>query len=128
MAGRHSLRSVLAALLLTPALLAGTSGGCDCGSGPGLPETEAVGDCGNSGSSYEEPNPRDLTTSKKKIADRYGYSVRQIRNAIHEVKRKAKLRGRDVLIDVRTGEVYPRTPSGRPGDSVGNIFDFLPEK
>ena len=27
----------------------------------------------------------------------------------------------------KTGEVYPKTPNGGIGDSIGNIFDYLPE-
>lgn len=65
MARRRPLRSVLAALLLTPALLAGAADGCDCGSGPRLPETESLIGCGPDGN---EPNERDLTDSKQKMA------------------------------------------------------------
>lgn len=34
----------------------------------------------------------------------------------------------DVFIDTDTGEAYPELPSGDPAeDSIGNIFDYLPE-
>lgn len=124
MARRRPLRSVLAALLLTPALLAGAADGCDCGSGPRLPETEALTGCGPD---ENEPNERDLTDSKQKMARELGYSVQQIRRAIHAVKRKASVDGNaDVKVDIRTGEVYPLRPNGKIGDSVGNILDHLP--
>jgi len=29
-------------------------------------------------------------------------------------------------VDPTTGEVYPETPDGGIGDSIGNIFDYLP--
>ncbi|WP_157407372.1 hypothetical protein [Actinomadura atramentaria] len=59
------------------------------------------------------------------------HSIREIRDAIHAVKNKAKWRGLgsnknpDMVVDIRTGEVYPRTPKGISDDSIGNIGDFL---
>lgn len=63
------------------------------------------------------------------MAKELGYSVQQIRRAIHTVKRKANVDGNaDVKVDIRTGEVYPLRPNGKVGDSVGNILDHLPRE
>ncbi|ROQ96862.1 hypothetical protein EDE04_3333 [Streptomyces sp. 2132.2] len=59
--------------------------------------------------------------------------MKQIKDAIHKVKAQGAWRGiggnknPDMLIDPKTGEVYPQMPDGTPGDSIGNIFDHLPE-
>lgn len=34
----------------------------------------------------------------------------------------------EVLVDPKSGEVYPIRPEKKPGDSIGNIFEYLPEK
>jgi len=68
-----------------------------------------------------------LTARIGKIALTLGRSVDEIKKAIHAVKRVADFEGNpDVLIDLATGEVYPQTVLGEIGDSIGNIFDFLP--
>ncbi|MBO9569936.1 MAG: RHS repeat-associated core domain-containing protein, partial [Cellulomonas iranensis] len=71
-----------------------------------------------------------LADKETKIANATGRSVREIKEAIHQVKRRmprsGERRNPDVWVDVKTGEVYPKLPNGRAaGDSMGNIFDFL---
>ncbi|MCL1841474.1 MAG: hypothetical protein FWF75_06995, partial [Propionibacteriaceae bacterium] len=68
-------------------------------------------------------------SSPKAIADRLGYTVKQIKDAIHAVKNAGKIPGAlknaDVMVD-QNGEVYPILPNGEPAeDSIGNIFDIL---
>jgi hypothetical protein len=62
-----------------------------------------------------------------------GYTTKQIQDAIHRVKNQSGWRGNggnrnpDVFVDDVTGEVYPQLPDGTPGgDSIGNIYDYLP--
>ncbi|MCX5102903.1 hypothetical protein [Streptomyces sp. NBC_00439] len=68
------------------------------------------------------------------LARATGYSVKQIKEAIHKVKGQGGWRGigenrnPDMLIDPKTGEVHPQMPDGTPGDSIGNIYDYLPEE
>ena len=54
-------------------------------------------------------------------------SEREVKDAIHDVKtnipKSSKIRNPDVMVDTKTGEVYPKTPNGGLGDSIGNIFD-----
>ena len=75
-----------------------------------------------------------LESKPNAVARATGYSVKQIKEAIHGVKGQGGWRGiggntnPDILIDPKTGEVYPQTPDGSPGDSIGNIFDYLPEE
>ena len=63
------------------------------------------------------------------IADDLGLTPRQVNDAIHSVKRRlpksGPIRNPDVVIDVTTGEVYPKIPKGGIGDSIGNIWDNL---
>jgi RHS repeat-associated protein len=72
------------------------------------------------------------TGSIAKLAQQFGYSQRQISSAIEQVKqagmpRGGPVRNPDVVVDI-DGEVYPLGPGGAPAeDSIGNIFDFLPE-
>lgn len=63
------------------------------------------------------------------IASRLGRSEKEIARAIEQVKQRGlprggPLRNPDVRVDPR-GEVFPKTPEGSIGDSIGNIFDFL---
>ncbi len=64
-----------------------------------------------------------------KLADKFGRTSRQIKDAIHACKRNLPKggpeRNPDVIVDLRTGEVYPQLSNGTIGDSIGNIFDFL---
>lgn len=64
-----------------------------------------------------------------------GYTPRQVNDAIHAVKGQGGWRGLggnknpDVVVDTSTGEVYPKLPDGAPSDdSIGNVFDYLPEE
>jgi len=65
-----------------------------------------------------------------KLAQELKKTEKQIRDAIHKVKENLKgsgpKRNPDVKVDPATGEVYPMNPNGSLGDSIGNIFDFLP--
>src|SRR5581483_12210460 len=70
-----------------------------------------------------------VTGNTKKIAKETGYPEKLIRDAIHKVKqvlpRSGPVKNPDVKVDTRTGEVFPKTPGGGLGDSIGNIFDHL---
>ncbi len=76
----------------------------------------------------------NLTDSPGSIANQLGRTTREIKNAIEKVKQGnswrsgANNRNPDVMVDPDTGEVYPQTPDGGTGDSIGNINDHLPEK
>ncbi|WP_051061795.1 polymorphic toxin-type HINT domain-containing protein [Nocardiopsis chromatogenes] len=68
------------------------------------------------------------------IAQALDYSTKQIKQAIEKVKQGGSWRGDgarrnpDIVVDVDTGEVYPQLPDGSPAeDSIGNIFEHLPE-
>lgn len=71
----------------------------------------------------------ELTDKVGTIANKTNRTVREIKDAIHRVKesmpRSGSRRNPDVLVDPKSGEVYPKMPSGRPGDSIGNIFEHL---
>ncbi|MEM9202824.1 MAG: RHS repeat-associated core domain-containing protein [Actinomycetota bacterium] len=58
-------------------------------------------------------------------------STKEVKDAIHEIKRNlprgGPVRNPDVEVDIVTGEVYPKLPDGTLGDSIGNIFDELPD-
>ncbi|MCX5376207.1 polymorphic toxin-type HINT domain-containing protein [Streptomyces sp. NBC_00091] len=79
-------------------------------------------------------NSNGLCSRPGAIAKATGYSVKQIKDAIHKVKAQGGWRGigdnknPDMLIDPKTGEVHPQMPDGSPGESIGNIFDHLPER
>jgi RHS repeat-associated protein len=74
-------------------------------------------------------NVAKLVDKVGKIAKSFGRTEKEIRDAIHAVKRNmdrgGPVRNPDVKVDLTTGEVYPKTPTG-VGDSIGNIFDYLP--
>jgi hypothetical protein len=64
------------------------------------------------------------------IADSFGASERDVRAAIERIKqdnlpRGGPIRNPDVVVDLRTGEVYPQLPNGGRGDSIGNLHDYL---
>ena len=71
------------------------------------------------------PGCEGETTNKPgKIADKLGVPVKEVKEAIHEVKKP--LEGNpDVEVCTTCGEAYPQTDSGGLGDSVGNINDHL---
>ncbi|WP_350274913.1 LamG-like jellyroll fold domain-containing protein [Kribbella sp. HUAS MG21] len=76
--------------------------------------------------------PCRLVSRPNAIANETGYTVKQIKDAIHRVKNDAAWRGvgsrknPDMLVNPRTGDVHPQLPNGKPGDVIGNIFDYLP--
>jgi RHS repeat-associated protein len=64
------------------------------------------------------------------IARKFGYTNKEVGDAIHAVKYNMPegfYRNPDVWID-ETGEAYPIGPDGVPGDSIGNIFEYLPDE
>ncbi|MCX4770150.1 Hint domain-containing protein [Streptomyces sp. NBC_01285] len=79
-------------------------------------------------------DPCGMVSKPNALSQKTGYTVKQIKEAIHKVKNQGGWRGNganrnpDMLIDPNTGEVYPQMPDGSPGDSIGNIFDHLPEE
>lgn len=73
-----------------------------------------------------EVKSKDLTDKEGKIAAKLGKSVKEVREAIHKVKADKGIdNNADVDVDLNTGEVYPKSPDGGHGDSIGNIFDKL---
>ena len=77
----------------------------------------------------DDQNDKNLTDSPQKIAKKLGQSREEIKDAIHKVKenmhRSGPTRNPNVSVNIKTGEVYPQTPGGGTGDSIGNIFDHL---
>lgn len=65
------------------------------------------------------------TESVGKLANKFGKSNKEIKEAIHAVKADAKLRGDNVRVDPSTGNVYPVNSGGKLGDLAGNIHDHL---
>jgi hypothetical protein len=84
--------------------------------------------------SSEAPDGEDLESKVRKIAQDLGYTQKEIDEAIHAVKGHSDWRGLgdnrnpDVVVDLRTGEVYPKTKDGVGESSLGNILDHLPER
>ena len=84
---------------------------------------------------FSAPSAAALELSKRvltqpgQIAARFNKTVKQIKDAIHKIKRnmskcKEKTNG-NVAIDPITGEVYPQIEGGGLGDSIGNLWDAL---
>ena len=77
------------------------------------------------------PSTKTLTDSVGKIANETGYTKKEIKTAIENVKNDGNWRSGttnrnpNVVVDFKTGDVYPATPDGGQGDIIGNIFDFL---
>lgn len=74
---------------------------------------------------------KKTTDSIGKLEQLLRRSQRDIRSAIEQCKQKGMprsgtFRNPDVRVDPNTGEVYPIGPDGLLGDSIGNIFDYLP--
>ena len=100
------------------------------------PSDDTADETDQNGNQTSEENNSDkdnrkLTDRTGKIAKETGNKVSDVESAIHEVKRKlpktGSLRNPNVQIDLNTGEVYPEI-DGRPADdSIGNIFDYLPD-
>jgi hypothetical protein len=78
-----------------------------------------------------EPDPDDLKKNVKTIAKKLHRTPEEIDQAIHAVKGEASWRGLgsnknpDVVVNIKTGEVYPQSPDGIGESSLGNIFDHL---
>nr|CTQ90728.1 Rhs family protein [Kibdelosporangium sp. MJ126-NF4] len=96
----------------------------------GPPQASTETDC----NSPEDEDTRKLAHRPPQIASELGYSTRQIKDAIHAVKRQPGMlrggptRNPDVVIDLNTGEVYVKLQEGGCSeDSIGNIYDYLPE-
>jgi exonuclease VII small subunit len=94
----------------------------------GIMHSESASDSGG-------PPPRSYSSNVGKIAQQTGYTPKQINDAIHGVKGQGGWRGLgvnknpDVIVDTTTGEVYVKTQDGDPSDdSIGNIYDYLPEE
>ena len=69
---------------------------------------------------------KNLCKSIGKIANKFRKSKSEVRKAIHETKKiipKGKQKNPDVQVDLNSGEVFPITPGGGVGDSIGNIND-----
>jgi len=80
---------------------------------------------GDRGGSLGDGGIEGATGGVGKLANQFGYTTKQIRIAIHAVKRGAAFPGNpDVVID-GAGEVYPVGSDGVAGDSIGNIFEHL---
>jgi RHS repeat-associated protein len=75
----------------------------------------------------------EFFTRPAQIASKTGYTVRQVKDAIHAVKRSMPRDGLranpDIEVELPSGEVYIQLPTGElSDDSIGNIFDILPEE
>ena len=75
-------------------------------------------------------NAAVVTGNIGKLAQQFGYTSQEIKNAIELVKqngswRSGPIRNPNVVVD-ENGEVYPLRPDGQPSeDSIGNILDYL---
>jgi hypothetical protein len=86
--------------------------------------------------SSEAPSQENLESKQSKIARKLagGYTEKEIDDAIHAVKGGDGWRGLgdntnpDVAVDVKTGEVFPKTKDGIGESSIGNILDHLPPR
>jgi hypothetical protein len=106
------------------------------------PNSSCGGSSGSSSSGKPDPGngsdnnginaSKSLADKESKIANEIGRTVKEVKNAIEKVKQGGgwrngtKNRNPDVKKKKKTGEVYPKTPSGGYGDSIGNIYDYLP--
>lgn len=79
-------------------------------------------------------NPCRYLSRPNAIAQAMGYSAKEIKEAIHQVKAQGGWRGiggnrnPDMLVNPESGDVMPQMPNGEPGDVIGNLFDYLKEK
>lgn len=71
----------------------------------------------------------DLISRPGQIADQFGATAREVKDAIHQAKtnlpRGGPVRNPDVSVDPVSGEIYPQLPGGGFGDSIGNMWDLL---
>ncbi|MFC6934367.1 hypothetical protein ACFQHO_31145 [Actinomadura yumaensis] len=81
-----------------------------------------------------DPDSENLEKNEKKIAKKMGYTIKEIKDAIHAVKGGTSWRGigdntnPDVVVDTETGYVYPQTATGIGESSIGNVYDHLRPK
>jgi hypothetical protein len=73
------------------------------------------------------------TSSVAKLAQQFRRSADQVKRAIEQCKqaglpKSTFRRNPDVVVDLTTGEVYPQVSTGGVGDSIGNLFDYLPKE
>ena len=74
------------------------------------------------------------TSSVARLAQQFRRSTNQVKQAIEQCKqaglpKSTFRRNPDVVVDLTTGEVYPQVSStGGVGDSIGNLFDYLPKE
>ena len=71
--------------------------------------------------------------SVSRLAQLLNRTVKQVKQAIEKCKqanlpKSGPVRNPDVVVNPATGEVYPLTPNGGVGDSIGDINEFLPPK
>lgn len=90
-------------------------------------ECNGDGDCEDGEEEEGEPAPEDLVKGIGKISEKTGLPAREVRDRIHKAKQNIPkgtgIRNPDVVVNPITGEIYPETPDGGIGDSIGNIFD-----
>jgi RHS repeat-associated protein len=74
---------------------------------------------------------KNVTDKIGKIAQALGVSQEAVKRAIEKIKRDNLGGGGngnqnpDVVVDIKTGEVYPKAPNGKYGDSIGDIHNYL---
>ncbi|PPT06176.1 hypothetical protein CKA32_005133 [Geitlerinema sp. FC II] len=79
------------------------------------------------------PDPKSLTTKVGNIADRTGLSDKEIKDAIHAIKRQSpeiraygQKKNPDVGVDIQTGDVFIQLEKGVfSGDEIGNLGDYI---
>ena len=80
-----------------------------------------------------QPGPADQLTRERQIAEMFGYTVGQVKQAIHGLKNKAGVSGPaarnpDIVVDGRNGDIYVQLPGGRLSeDPIGNIHGQVEE-
>jgi RHS repeat-associated protein len=81
---------------------------------------------------FLHPDPGSLISSERELAQKYGVSTRDVKDAIHASKRSPEVRANtknknpDIGVD-ETGEIYIKLGKEKfSGDSIGNIQDYLP--
>jgi hypothetical protein len=94
----------------------------------GLSEMHGLDDGGATDRGREAS--RDNVISRPgQIATRFGATIREVKDAIHQAKRNlprgGPVRNPDVSVDPVSGEIYPQLPGGSYGDSIGNMWDLL---
>lgn len=125
-AAMEAFREALAAAA-AGAMAAAVGGGGKSGGPPRTLLPPKGEDPGDDGESPGQRNPKDLKKDPGAIARDTGLTVRKVLEKIHAAKdnlpRGGLIRNPDVFVDTKTGEIFPETPGGGIGDSIGNIFD-----